>query len=1206
MRKPKDFFKLQSSKVIGIGASAGGTPAIKNLFNSITEDCNAAFIVVMHLPVDYESSLHKILRKHTSMEVIKAENDQVIEDNKIYVCDGKKEVLLKNGKLQLQEDKSNFPIDAFFTSMAKEYKENAAVIVLSGSGTDGTKGCQEIIRNEGRVIVQAPEEAEFNSMPLNIVNTGSFDFVLRLKEMQTVLRNLFTPVLYSNHFAEIVSNENWLNEIIKKVSNQTGIDFSSYKKGTLLRSIEKQMSEIGIESIRDYYDILISSGNKIEKLKQSFLIGVTSFFRDNEAFEIIRNKVIPNILNQEIRGKEIRIWMPGCSTGQEPFSIAMILHDYITTNKLDLDFKIFATDVNINSINNATKLPFTERAKKEVPHYYFDRYFIANGKQFKIHNFLRKKIVFSYHNLLSDPPFIRMNMVVCRNVLIYFNLEEQKKILRSFQFSLNKNGFLFLGNSEALVSNPEDFETISGKWKIFKCISDRKITLNLNASYPKPKNVISKVITPSVEPPPMKLRTERLISKGSLFNQYLINYQCPPSIFIDYNYNILFTTGDLTKRLFNTEGAYNNNLLKRLDPGLSEIFRTTIQKLRKENKDVHLSKIKLELDNTPNTFNITFHELKENKALSDVILICFEPYVNISEEQKQVVSLAAIKDFQQQSYVDLDLTNIQLQERIEELEYKNDIVEEDLSIANNELLVTNEELQNSIEELQSLNEELHTVNGEFQNRNQELESLNKDVYNMLNGSNLSVLFLDKDLNIRKFTVDLQGFYHIENKDIGRSFLEFSSNLSTKVHKELVEAAKTVLKTNSPIEKEIKINGSSFLFVRILPFKVNAVKSDGVVINFTDISSVRLIQKDLENSKDQFERLFQNYTSGICIFQLNEEKSGKITGIQPINVNRKMMQLFNSTPCDILDLMVDLLDKHEHLVELCELSARTLNPQEWEFFFEEIDKHLNIKIFQLHEDIFVLLADDVTERKKATALIEENLQEQLKLNAIKSRFVANVSHQFRTPLTVIQSSLAVMEMTPADQINSEKLAKMSERIKFQINSMTFMLDNLLNLERIRSNENMVKLESVNLEEVCSAEIEKMNSIQNDNRKANLTVTGDFSLAHANENLFKQVISNALSNAFKYSKGQPAPELLIDYSSDKVLITIKDFGIGIPKNEIQDYFIPFFRASNAVEIPGTGLGSSIIKEYVNAMQGTVTIESKLDQYTLLRVQLNKNQG
>ncbi len=873
--------------VVGIGASAGGLDAIQQLFDHMPTDTGMSFVIIQHLSPDFKSLMPELLAKHTKMKIFTAEDQQTIKPNCIYLNQRDKNLKVKGYKFVLSDkgpkNNLNLPIDIFFRSLGEEHKSCSVGIILSGTGSDGTKGIRTIKETGGTIIVQEPSSAQFDGMPNSAISTNFVDHIQKPGEIAAILLNLAKHHIQLNintvKKTDGKPNEVVFLQILEEIRKGNGIDFRKYKENTLLRRLEKRMSVNNIDSLHNYYTFLQSSVREKEDLAQDFLIGVTSFFRDIEAFNVLRNSIVPQICKNKNDTETIRIWVAGCSTGEEAYSIAMLFDEYIRLNRLNFDFKIFATDVDTHALYIAGNGNYSPGINHEIFNNFMEDYFVKAGDSVQAKKRIRERIVFSSHNLLSDPPFIKMDFVSCRNLLIYLDNKSQQKVLSDFQHALNMFGFLFLGNSESLGEVGKSFRVIDSKWKIFQNISESKQPY-------MPQINETTVGTLTIKNPAMPLAKQEYRYKenpSTVFYKYLSDKYSPSCIFVNDDFNIFFIKGDAGKRLVHQEGIFQNNLLEVVPPNISDIIKNGIRALKTEGKNTIVKGVPIGPEDNQKSVDISFYK-PDAPNLDDAYIIQFSEDEPLGEDKllelknlpADEISKQKIKGLEEE----LKEVKARLRNAIEELEINN----EELQSSNEELMTSNEELQSTNEELQSVNEELHAVNSELQEKNKELQELNNDMINLLNSTQIGTLFLDMELKIRKFTPELQKHFDLEENDIGRTISSFASNFNENVRKTIIENSKKTLANLINHEEKIVDSEGNFYLLRISPFVTADKKIDGVVITFVGINLLEQTREKLQISQRKYKQLFKHINIGLLHGKIITDQEGNPVDYEYLDVN----------------------------------------------------------------------------------------------------------------------------------------------------------------------------------------------------------------------------------------------------------------------------------------------------------------------------------
>ena len=954
--------------VVGIGASAGGLDAIQNLFDHLPSDTGMAFIIIQHLSPDFKSLMPELLSKHTKMPIFTAEDKQTINPNCIYLNQRSKNLHVKGSELYLLDKgpkhNLNLPIDIFFHTLGEEYKEHSIGVILSGTGSDGSRGIKTIKEGGGTIIVQDPASAQFDGMPNSAISTNTVDYILNPQKIAEILhKNPTSRPLLQEDFNKHPSNETLINDILTIVYKHSGIDFREYKKNTLLRRIEKRMNINNIEHVFDYATFLSSNVTEQQSLQEDFLIGVTRFFRDTEAFKSLKDNVIPEICKNRNSESTIRVWIAGCSTGEEVYSQAILIDNYLRTHQLNLDFKIFATDIDPRALAIAGLGVYHVNIINEIEKPYLDQYFIKNGDKIQIIKRIREKIVFSNHNLIKDPPFIRMDLISCRNLLIYFDSNIQKKVMFNFQFALNQFSYLFLGNSESLGETAKLFKTIDVKWKIFQNISPAK-------QIPSHSSNLDRITTLAYKYPQIPRSVPALNLKESpelIFHKYLSQKFSPASIFIDQDFNILFINGDAGKRLSHGSGLFQNNLLKMVNTDIAVIIRSGIRRAEATKQDIVIEGVMNETASQTYSFDLNFHQVKDYDNLNKCYLIEFSNDVILSESIPLIIDTINLDEVSNQRLEDLEtalkIAKTELQNAIEELETSN----EELQSSNEELMASNEELQSTNEELQSVNEELYTVNTEMQEKNKELTNLNNDITNLLDNTAIATLFLDTDLRIRKFTPALKEVFNLDEVDLGRTLSSFTSNFREETRNSIIEDSKFVLDKLKVVERQVKDQNENYYLLRISPFITANKIINGVVITLNNINKLKEIELKLVDTGIKYHKLFENLNEGFMHAKIITNNKGEPIDWEYIDVNPAFEKIINLKNEDIVGKRVSTIhpdvknDPNDWLPKYGKTALSGIN-QTFEAYIASTDKYYLVNIFSPKEGEFAGTISDFTELK----------------------------------------------------------------------------------------------------------------------------------------------------------------------------------------------------------------------------------------------------
>jgi two-component system CheB/CheR fusion protein len=848
MKFPPPAQKVEKSfPIVGIGASAGGLEAIEGLFSQIEPDINIAFVVIQHLPPTHKSIMDSLLKRYTKMKVLQMDDEMKIEPGCIYLNPPDKDVAVMNRTLYLidpvEKRTARLPIDYFFRSLAADQGEKAICIILSGTGTDGTLGLKAIKGEGGMVMAQEESQAKYNNMPRNAIATGLVDYILPVQKMYKELRK-YVKCFYVKKTEKIATSEqrflNNLDKIFILIRSATGHDFSHYKQNTIRRRIERRMAVHQIGRIARYLLYLEQNPAEVEILAKEMLIGVTSFFRKPDAFEVLQEKVVPYLLENKQPDAPVRIWVPGCGSGEEAYSIAMIFLEVMERLKKHLNIQIFASDIDTDAVECARAAFYPESIAADVSPSRLKRFFIKEEDSYQIKKRIRNMVVFALHDLIKDPPFSKIDLVSCRNVLIYMDSLLQKKIFPLFHYSLNQDGFLFLGSSESIGEFTNLFSSVDTKWKIYKR-----------------KGAVLKKAVEYFALPPYAIATERqkvneemIQDKPSLrqlTEKLILEKHSSPSVLINKKYDILYFHGKTDKYISPPTGEARFNILEMAREELRYKLNTAIHNAVKQKKTVVYEGVRIKHNGHFSTTKITVRPLIEAKAMQGLMLVVFESQAPsdkiVKKKKKPPVSEESdprIAYLEQQ----LQSTKEDLQTTIEELETSNEELKstnEELQSTNEELQSSNEELGTSREELQSTNEELETVNAELEKKADELTQTNSDLQNLLSSTEIGTIFLDTNLRIKLFTPSAAEIFNLIKTDIGRPIKDITSKI---IYEDFCKDAEDVLNTLNQREAEVQSKDYKWFFMRILPYRTVENVIDGVVITFVDIDKLKQTEANL--------------------------------------------------------------------------------------------------------------------------------------------------------------------------------------------------------------------------------------------------------------------------------------------------------------------------------------------------------------------------
>ncbi len=828
--------------IVGIGASAGGLESLERLFRCIPPNTGMAYVVIQHLSPDFKSMMNELLARDTKMPIHRVVDGMPIEPNAIYLLPPKKDMIIAGGQLHLTDkDPSKglaLPIDHFLESLARECGQNAVAIILSGSGSDGSRGIRDVARAGGLVISESAETAKFDSMPLSAQATGVVEAVLSPEEIGTLL-----AVHANDHrtirqgIAQLTKAEapRGIEAIYGIFRSVYDIDFSAYRDTTVLRRIHRRLAMTKTSTLDEYAELLVSDTDELNALYKDLLIGVTQFFRDSRAFEFLGRSVLPEIVKRHRDGSPIRVWIAGCATGEEAYSLAILFHELVEQSKLQIPIKIFATDVHKASLEIAGRGIYPQDALKDLAPERLARYFSYRDGSYHVSQQIRKSMVFAPHNVLRDAPFTDLDFVSCRNLLIYFQPAAQLRALTTFHYGLNTGGIMFLGSSESTGEISHELESIHETWRIYRKRRDVRLVNELRAPiFPAERNRLQRSENRSIP-------TTRQASELHTVHDRLLDQFLPPSLLIDEHRALLDSFNGAEKLLRLRARKPSLDILDLVDPNLRTTLAGALQRAAKDETTVRFSNITLRTD-TSNTseqpFNLTVLPIRDAKTHRSHYLISFEtvgpsrPTTDNSIEEASS-DIESSREQIRQLEDDLRYSRENLQATIEELETSN----EELQATNEELIASNEELQSTNEELHSVNEELYTVNAEHQRKIAELAELNQDMNHLLEHTDVATIFLDTELRIRRFTDRSKGIFDLMEQDVGRTIASFAPKIAVDG---LVSKLQNVLESGSQYEQETRTADGACYLLRAIPFRPSTIV-EGVVLMLVDVSSLESLR-----------------------------------------------------------------------------------------------------------------------------------------------------------------------------------------------------------------------------------------------------------------------------------------------------------------------------------------------------------------------------
>jgi two-component system CheB/CheR fusion protein len=855
----------QPEYIIAIGASAGGMEEINSFFDHTPCD-GVSYIIVQHLSPDFKSGMVELLSKHSKLMVKEGENGMEVKENMVYLIPNDQFMTISDNKLYLTPKYKiqgpHLTINTFFNSLAQNSGRKAVAVILSGLGSDGSEGIKSIKREGGMVMARNPETSEFSGMPSNAIATGVVDFILEPALMPDAIEDY---VSHDGRLWENADEDQYIHAITDLIKETSPLDFSGYKQSTIFRRIKRRAGYNNFKTLEKYIEFLKTSPEELEALSKDFLISVTSFFRNKEAFDIIENDILPGLIKNLKPGEELKIWVAACATGEEAYSLGILISDQLNNHLKDTVVKIFATDIDTVALVHAGKGIFPASIAKEMSEERLEKYFIKEGNSYKIKAQIRNMIIFANHDLVKNPPYCNMHLISCRNLLIYMTPALQKKIFYMLLFGLKVDGYLFLGSSENPMPIIQNLEVVNKTWKIYKNLQTHRTVHFDGFSVPQMVEIREK-----------HALKENIIQKENLalpeaVNQNLVNEMDCLVVCIDENNEVIKTYGDTSRILL--QKNFNSNLPELLPLPLSMAFKIMRNKALKTDEKVTYNDIKIKQDGKVIKVTISVTPLTVNKDRGKLLMVTFrrdQQRLDTSQQENVVDEKFYLDEYTLNLEDDLKELRSKLQSTYEQLDRSND----NMQSFNEELLSANEEMQSTNEEMQSVNEELHTINADYAIKNKELTETNDDLNNYFRSNTNGQLFVNEDLLLMKFSPGTVKLINLRETDIGRPL----SNISTNIKFETIaEDIKQVINKGITITKEIETEDGKWYQTVTMPYIRADHKRNGAMITFNDVTALK--ETELELDKINKNLLVANADLDNFVHAASHDLMGPLTNIE---------------------------------------------------------------------------------------------------------------------------------------------------------------------------------------------------------------------------------------------------------------------------------------------------------------------------------------
>jgi two-component system CheB/CheR fusion protein len=1187
--------------VVALGASAGGLDAFRKLFDVLPPDTGMAFVLITHLDQTHASMMVELVASHTRMKILQAADGAVVERDHVYVIPPATYLSISEGALHLSEPTerhgARLPFDFFLRSLAVESGSQAICVILSGTGTDGTLGLKAIKEEGGLVIAQSLDEAVYDGMPRSAIGTGLVDFVLPVAKIPEIVVKYCEQVRLTGPRRTAASSNdtpNWLTAIIDLLRTRSAHNFSLYKPSTLQRRIERRMAMAAIVDPSQYLAVLEQDAGELERLAKDLLINVTGFFRDPAAFELLAEQVVHDLVGRQAPDQPLRIWVAGCSTGEETYSIVMLFLEKIAASNGAIALQVFASDVDGDAVAFAREGIYPESIAADVSPPRLARFFVKEGHSYRVAPELRSLVVFTVHDVLDDPPFSRIDLVSCRNLLIYLRPEAQEKVLLQFDFALRDGGVLFLGGAEAVTGLDDRFEPISKAHRIFR-----------HSGRARAAAVVGRESGAGVQwPGGIRRPSAPRAGPRDLMQRVLLDAYAPASVLINRRGECLYYSGMMDRYLQVAAGEPSRDLFAMVREGLRSKLRVAIQRAGQEKKRTIVTGARVSRGGRSALVSIEVQPVQSEGETLLMVSFLDEPE---PEDRREPPGDGADTDPRTAELErELDATRRELQGAIHELEIANaeqTAINEEAMSVNEEFQSTNEELVTSKEELQALNEELTALNSQLHETLDRQRGTSNDLQNILDSTGVATLFLDGAFNIRFFTPAAKALFRIIATDIGRPLADLTLLAADS---DLLADAHAVLTTLTPLGREIEAENGCWYIRRILPYRTQDNRIDGVVITFSDISEMKAADQEIQAARAYSDNIIDTIRQPLVVLD---------DGLRFVSANRSFYGTFGLQPGEAVGKPLEIIaGPHAGAQGLrIFLEGVLAEPSHREDYETEIDiPALGHRLLLLnarrlrdgpHGKPKVLLAiDDITERRRAAEAMGAAKREAEQANRGKSRFLAAASHDLRQPL----QTLSFLQGILAKKATDETIIKLVDRLEETVNAMSGMLDTLLDINQLEAGIVRRELVDFPINDVLD-QIHSQFAFHETGDRIDWRMVPSSLIVRSDPQLLAQMIRNLVSNAVKYTK---SGKVLLGCrrASDKLRIEVWDSGIGIPAEQLLAIFEEFNQLDNPARerSKGLGLGLAIVQRLADLLGHAIDVRSRPGKGSVFTVEVPLAKG
>ncbi|MFP3941093.1 MAG: CheR family methyltransferase [Thermoanaerobaculia bacterium] len=1209
--------------MVGVGASAGGLEACQRLLKGAPTDAGLAFVIVLHLSPEEESHVAEILQRTTAMTVTQVAGDERVERDHVYVIAPGTSLGIRDGALAagapVEPHFRARPVNSFFSALAADRGAGCAGVVLSGTGDDGSAGLEAVSAAGGLCLVQDAGTAGYDGMPRSAVDTGVADAVVPPEEMGAILGRFAAdpasrPARRREEDGEgtaagagplapagpesaaagrAASSRDGLAEVLEVLGTQYRVDFRDYKRGTLRRRAERRISFHGLSDWREYLDFLAAHPEEVEALYRDLLIGVTSFFRDTGEWELFAREVAPALVSERGEASAVRAWSAGCATGEEAYGLAMVLLEHLDHPDAAgrrVEVKVFASDASPGALEIARRGRYPAFIADQVSAERLERFFRPCAEGFEVTNELRGAVTFAAHDLLSDPPFPNLDLIACRNVLIYLEPLAQERLLERFHFALRPGGTLWLGTAETIGRRTDLFTPAPGNHRIYRATRTGP-ALGYSLASGRGRGGETKPVPPAAPRPPEGATP---VSKAPrLIEKLVLRRYTTPCVVVGHGLEILYFFGPTERYLQRPSGEVRMDLLSWVRPELYAKLRLGLAEAREGRRPVTLTGMRLESSTDATRVEITIEPISAGVRSNGLLLVAFRDVPQPTavfraggEAQGDAKGRERAVSVQRQE--ELQETREQLRTAVDQLrtasEEHSASYEELLSL-NEELQATNEELEASKEELQSLNEELTTTNRQLEERNQELRTLTSDLDNLLSSARVPTVFLDRELRVRRFTPATTEVLRIGPGDVGRPI----EDLGLKVRDErLLADAQRVLEDSTTVEVEVGGEDERWFFRRILPYRTAAGTVDGVCLTFHEVTALKQAAEESEFARLYAEAIIRTSRTPLLVLDME---------YRIVSANQAFSETFEVGEEEVVgrrlhevgDGQWDIPRVQALLEEAPLHGARGIRDYDVEHLFKRIgwrSMRLNADVMSRagRADLILVSIEDVTDLRKAQMAAQSRADELAEEHRRKDEFLAMLGHELRNPLAAIATGIELLERPGAETVEATRtmMARQTGRI-------SSMLDQLLNVARVISGKLELAREPTDVAGAAEAAVESVKP-QIDAAGQELIVSlppPDEALVQGDAMRLAQVAENLLTNAVKYTDAGGRIWLTVETADDTIELSVRDTGIGVEPGLLAHIFDLFTQAPSSTDRTngGLGLGLPLVRNIVQMHGGSV---------------------